>query len=393
MSSGFGTRRGSAPSEDESPGRPDLASSPRPDDSPGRISGKRLVALILALLVVAGVVAIAKFNQSDSSSSASNPSPPSSPTGLRLSAADFRVTLTWSNPPVGSSVSGYRIYRDGVLLKELQGPIDRYVDSRALPEQHYDYAIESLSPTGDASLQIHTRLTTRAAPLSAARVSGRFEIDSHNVSKSPGVTNLNEPLFAGVEITPICARGACTAEWQEFPPYPVDARLTRVNATYQGTGRRTVPCGTSPYFENGFIQFHVAKASTVDGGWRATGLVGTVQVTAAAQGGCGAMQILSSFKASLLPDAAESVVAVLSRGCPGVIGQGSGFIAAKGYIITNAHVVAGQTSTSVSVNDRDRGPDQARRQPYQGDSSRTVLAYRPPGSQSVGDAHPRRVAS
>jgi hypothetical protein len=358
MSSGFGTGSGSAPPEDEAPGRPDLAwPSPRPDDSTARIKDRRpwkIIALILALLIIAGVVAVAKSNTSGSSASPSNASSPSVPTGLHASASDFRVTLTWSNPAVGSSISGYRIYRDGVLVKEIQGPIDRFVDDWALPKQHYDYAIESLSPTGDASPQTHVSVTTSAAPLSVARVSGRFHLDSHTVSKSAGVGSINEPLFAGIEFTPTCARGACSTEWQEFPPYPIDAKLTRVNATYQGTGRFAFHCGSAPYFENQFFQLHVAKASVVDEEWRATTLLGSVQITSPPQGGCGAIQAIASIRASLLPDAAGSVVAVLGQGCPGFVNQGSGFIAAKGYVITNAHVVAGQTSTALSVNDRGR---------------------------------------
>ena len=52
--------------------------------------------------------------------------------------------------------------------------------------------------------------------------------------------------------------------------------------------------------------------------------------------------------------AAGSTVQVLGQGCAaGFLNEGSGFVAAPGYVVTNAHVVAGVTDTWVRFTNRD----------------------------------------
>ena len=80
--------------------------------------------------------------------------------------------------------------------------------------------------------------------------------------------------------------------------------------------------------------------------------------------------------------AADSVVRVLGTAC-GLAVSGSGWIAAPGVVVTNAHVVAGEEDTAVSFDDDD---DRLDAQPVLYDPSNDLAILRVPGL--VGDPLP-----
>jgi hypothetical protein len=84
----------------------------------------------------------------------SAPSPPAAPTGLQITNSacihNYNVTLAWTDQ--ADNETGYRVYRDGVLIATLSANVTSYVDVPPDPGSHV-YAVEAYNEAG-ASAQI-----------------------------------------------------------------------------------------------------------------------------------------------------------------------------------------------------------------------------------------------
>jgi chitodextrinase len=77
--------------------------------------------------------------------------PPTAPTGLAASATSaFSAALSWTAATDDVGVSGYQVYRDGVLLADA-GAATTYTDTSLLPSTTYQYAVRTRDSSGNLS--------------------------------------------------------------------------------------------------------------------------------------------------------------------------------------------------------------------------------------------------
>jgi len=77
---------------------------------------------------------------------------PSAPSSLMLSADDgYTSTLSWTASTDNVGVTGYRIYRDGVLLGSVLGASTTYQDQTVVPGNTYAYAVQATDAASNAS--------------------------------------------------------------------------------------------------------------------------------------------------------------------------------------------------------------------------------------------------
>ncbi|HEY3476835.1 MAG TPA: Ig-like domain-containing protein, partial [Anaerolineales bacterium] len=70
--------------------------------------------------------------------------PPSTPTNLTApSSSSNKVNLTWKNSTDNVGVTGYEIYRDGLLLTTITPPATSYLDDTVAPGVFYSYRIRA----------------------------------------------------------------------------------------------------------------------------------------------------------------------------------------------------------------------------------------------------------
>ena len=96
--------------------------------------------------------------------------PPAAPTGLRASqVAHDSVTLTWTAPSSGSTVTGYKVLRGtdadslSAIVEDTGSAGTEYTDSNVAAETAYFYAVLALSADGDGAQSAALSVTTPAA--------------------------------------------------------------------------------------------------------------------------------------------------------------------------------------------------------------------------------------
>ena len=101
---------------------------------------------------------------------------PPAPTGLTASqVAHDSVTLTWTAPSSGSTVTGYKVLRGtdanslSVVAQDTGSADTEYTDSTVAAETTYHYAVLALSADGDGAQSNTASATTPAAPASDKR--------------------------------------------------------------------------------------------------------------------------------------------------------------------------------------------------------------------------------
>ena len=99
--------------------------------------------------------------------------PPAAPTGLMASqVAHDSVTLTWTAPSSGSTVTGYKVLRGtdanslSAIAQDTGSAGAEYTDSTVAAETTYHYAVLALSQDGDGAQSATASATTPAAPAS-----------------------------------------------------------------------------------------------------------------------------------------------------------------------------------------------------------------------------------
>ncbi len=85
------------------------------------------------------------------------PVPPSTPTGFSVSAAPGSAALAWAANPE-ANVAGYRVYRDGVLIRQLPGT--GYTDTQVTAGTTYAYAVSAYDTSNNESARTATRSVT-----------------------------------------------------------------------------------------------------------------------------------------------------------------------------------------------------------------------------------------
>jgi len=78
---------------------------------------------------------------------------PSTPSGLSASAASpTQINLDWTDSTDNVAVTGYRVYRNGVLLATL-GNVSAYQNTGLTAATTYSYTVQALDAAGNASAQ------------------------------------------------------------------------------------------------------------------------------------------------------------------------------------------------------------------------------------------------
>ena len=88
---------------------------------------------------------------------------PPQPPALTGAAGDAEVRLAWTAPQDtgGAALTGYRLYRDGVLHRQL-GLVDAYVDAEVENGRTYRYRVSALTPVGEGARSAERALTPMA---------------------------------------------------------------------------------------------------------------------------------------------------------------------------------------------------------------------------------------
>ena len=96
--------------------------------------------------------------------------PPAAPTELTADPSHDRVTLIWTAPGSGSTVSGYRVVRRtdasnlSAIVRDTGNPSTESTDSTVGAETTYHYAVLALSQDGDGAQSNTLSLTTPSEP-------------------------------------------------------------------------------------------------------------------------------------------------------------------------------------------------------------------------------------
>ena len=89
---------------------------------------------------------------------------PSAPGDLSATAVtDTTVSLSWTAASDNVAVTGYRIYRDGILLFTSSAQL--FSDSGLQPATSYMYSVTALDASGNESLSSEISVTTSTAPV------------------------------------------------------------------------------------------------------------------------------------------------------------------------------------------------------------------------------------
>ena len=222
------------------------------------------------------------------------------PEDLTAEVEAFSVTLTWTQPAGGSPPDGYDVYRDGDVIGATGASETTYTDTGVVPGKSYAYGVAARIAAA-ASLPTALPVETPVPPLKDARVEGLFNVGFKAISQT-GFQSYTGTFNRGWELKPKCDAGACDVQWNDVDEKSLKSTLDRTKDRYSGadSGDFLAVCGDSPVTSDLAIEFRVTKAKAIDGEWRATKLVGTVEETEKAQLGCLSSSATLSITANLL---------------------------------------------------------------------------------------------
>jgi hypothetical protein len=271
----------------------------------------RWVAIVLAVLLVAGggaagiVLATSGSKQGIPLPSTSPSATPTGPVALPPPDDFFgeaksggEVALSWQPGSGEPAVTGYDLYRDDELLERLNAEETTYRDVGVAPEEPYRYAIEAEYAAGRSEQSTLVVTTPKAPPLSAARVTGGFDISGSFTHENFTNRFEGEKYSSFWSFEPTCggdqACGVKTSGEGEGNP-----KLLRLRkGTYSGTV--SIPdggqCGSTKLSETQTITFTVTKAAFFDGVWQATKISGTSRLDVPAALDCQSGFGVVSFK-------------------------------------------------------------------------------------------------
>jgi hypothetical protein len=251
------------------------------------------VALLVALLVIAGGVAgivVAASGGGGKPASAVDatspaaPSPSVAPTvGLPVNLVastqqlPIGVALTWSAPAGQGSILGYLVYRNGVQIGTLPGSTTTYTDDRVSPGNSYTYEVLTRGEGSIESDRVSTVVDVPVPALSAARLSGNFNVKVKTTSQF-GYTDDLGKFTLGWNFKAKCGEGACDVTWKDLNYKQFKVTLDRKSAKYSGadTGKFFGSCNGVTGTSTLTVEFHVVKAKAIDGEWRVSKFSGTL---------------------------------------------------------------------------------------------------------------------
>jgi len=208
------------------------------------------------------------------------------PAALSADPTAFSVTLSWTQPPGGSPVQNYDIYRDDAFIIELDAATTTYTDGSLTPGKKYSYGLRAASGELETGFVTITVSTPKPA-VKDGRIAGDFNVKFTKVSSS-GFQSLDSKFTAGWHFKPKCDAGACDVTWSDLTEKDQKATLDRKGASYSGedpsahfgscSGRATSSTLT--------VDLTVTKAKGISGEWRVTRFEGTVTFAGPSQLGC-----------------------------------------------------------------------------------------------------------
>ena len=288
---------------------------PSPVDEPppppqGRRTKVGLIALLVVLAIVVVAVLVPQMGSGDDqaslgptvsvSPSTQAPTPPGS---AHAAATPFKVVVSWTPPSV--EPAGYRIYRDGDVIDEVDPDVRKYTDDTVAPNVRYRYEVASFTDSGDTSNRTVASVKTPPAALALARVQGTFNAKLH-LTSSFGLNfsgGGGGPGTLGLKLTPVCGEGPCNLTLGVIGGKVEHFTLKQTAATYAGTGtnRSAFSCGGTPTSASFAVRFTVVVAKSLKDVWRASKLEGTIVQRSGSQLGCVSSGTDYAFTATLYP--------------------------------------------------------------------------------------------
>ena len=277
----------------------------------GQRSKVGLIALAVVLAIVAVAVVVSQSGSdgdqaavgiSPTSVSPSAVAPPTAPGSVKAAPAAFKVVVSWA--PSEGELAGYRVYRDGDVLDEVDPGVRRYIDDTVVPNSRYRYQVAAFTDAGETSDRSDVSVKTTAASLALARVQGTFNAKLHLTSSfGVNLTGQGGPASIGLRLTPVCGHGPCNVTLGVIGLKVERLILKQAAATYSGTGtnRSAFTCSGTPTTASFAVTFAVTAAKPLKDEWRASKLEGTIQERSASQLGCVSSGIDYSFTATLYP--------------------------------------------------------------------------------------------
>ena len=213
----------------------------------------------------------------------------------------FGVTLSWSAPSGDAKILGYKIFRDDLEIAAVPSQTTTYVDHNVFPGKIFMYEVVTRGDGVLESERASTQVEVPVPPLSAARVTGNFNVKARTTSQH-GFTNSLGNFTMGWNFSPKCDQGACSVVWRDLTEKTLKATLKRKAASYSGSdgGKFLGKCGSVLTDGTVTVTFHVTRAKAIGSDWRASKLVGTVTNTIPSQLGCVSAGVTLSITATLL---------------------------------------------------------------------------------------------
>jgi hypothetical protein len=248
---------------------------------------KSVLVGICVVLLGAACAGGSRVAGHDTRRPASSPLSLPAPVGLLATTGTLSVTLSWSEPSQGSSVTRYDIYRDGSPLSSVTAPTTSYTDQSVVPGKTYVYEVEAFAH-GVASSRVSTVVKAGVPRLASASVEGVFDVSAKTVSES-GFSNHVGGFTLGWVLTPKCGKGTCDVALSDLNMKDLRATLHRKGGTYSGSASAKLgdTCQKVQVASSLTIQFRIVKADAVDGVWKAVKLAGTLTQRDPAGLGCG----------------------------------------------------------------------------------------------------------
>lgn len=146
------------------------------------------------------------------SSGAVETSAPSVPAGLTATSGGVtKVNLNWTAATDNIGIAGYRLYRDGALVRVIQGAGTTFTDAGLSPSTAYTYKLAAFDAAGNASAQsTAANASTSAAPAANPLVS------SGKTYTASLAADAGYPDTGGAELTngAVAATSYADAAWQ-----------------------------------------------------------------------------------------------------------------------------------------------------------------------------------
>ncbi len=118
---------------------------------------------------------------------------PAAPTNLKLTVKDSRtIELTWSDN--SNNETGFKIFRNGVLIKTLPADTTTYTDTGLIPGMTYTYEVKATNNIGD-SLPATATATTEGEPPSAPTNFKAYSVGSKSIKLIWNDNSNNETGF------------------------------------------------------------------------------------------------------------------------------------------------------------------------------------------------------